>query len=144
MPVLFGLWVLTGLAFVLTFMGMFSIGIFILPVAVGLLVVSIVLTTRRPAGWPALAGLGVSFAAGVAWLGWTVAGSARFDEVSCSGGSNQPTVCTSHGRVIDPDSVDWVAAAPWLGAAALIAVVSVVFYAVATSMTRSNAAMLGR
>lgn len=144
MPLLLGLWTLTGLAWVLTFMGMFSIGIFVLPVAVGLLVLSIVRTLQRPGWWPAMAGLGVALSVGVAWLGWTLA-SAGPSQLSCSGSSDGPTVCTSGGKVIDPDAVDWAVATPSFVMAGVIALVSVVGYALlAARSTRASAAIVGR
>lgn len=144
MPLLLLLWTLTGLAWVLTFMGMFSIGIFVLPVAIGLLVLSIIRTVQRPSRWPAIAGLGLAFSVGVAWLGWTLA-SAGPSEMSCSGSSNGPTVCTSGGRVIDPDAVDWSIAIPWLVVASVIALVSVAgYFVLAAVSTRLSAATLGR
>jgi hypothetical protein len=135
MPLLL-LWTLTGLAWLVTFLGMFSIGIFVLPVAVGLLVLSIVLTTRRPGEWPAIAGLGLALSVGVAWLGWTLA-AAGPSELSCSGSSNGPAVCTSGGRVVDPDAVDWGVATPWFAAAFAVALVTLVSHRLARTLLTS-------
>ncbi|MFC7491788.1 MULTISPECIES: hypothetical protein [unclassified Knoellia] len=122
---LFALWALTGLVGVLTLLGMFSIGIFVLPVAVALLVVSIVRTAHAPDGWPAIAGLGLALAVGIAWLGWVLATSGP-SAMSCSGGADLPTTCTSGGRVIDPDAVEWATAAPWFAAASVVVLLTFV------------------
>ena len=143
MPLLIGLWALTGTAWVVTFLGMFSIGIFVLPIAIELLVTAIVLTSRRPGGWPSMAGLGVALAAGLVWLGWIIA-SPGPSQLSCSGSSDGPTQCTSNGLPVDPNAVDWTAAAPLVVAAAVVTVLSVVAYSLAAASTRSSAAIPGR
>lgn len=74
---------------------------------------------RRPGSWPAVAGLGVALALGVAWLGWVDATSGP-SQLDCSGSSDAPTVCRSGGEVVDPDAVDWAVAAPWFGVALLV------------------------
>ncbi|MFC7486866.1 hypothetical protein ACOCJ7_11555 [Knoellia sp. CPCC 206453] len=127
---LFALWTLTGLAGVLTVMGMFSIGIYVLPVAIALLVLSVVLTTRAPDSWPAVAGLGLALAVGLIWLGWVLATSGP-SELSCSGSSDGPTTCTSNGVPIDPNAIEWVKATPWFAAAFAVALLTFVSYAAA-------------
>lgn len=143
MPVLVGLWTLTGLVWVLSVMGMFSIGIFVLPVAIALLVTSTILTARRPHNWPSVAGLGLALAVGMTWLGWVLATSGP-SEISCSGGSNAPLTCTSNGLPIDPNAVEWGVVAPWFGAAIVVAVSTVAAFYLAAMRTRSSAAMPGR
>ena len=135
MPRLVGLWALTGAAWVLTFMGMFTIGIFVAPVAVALLVLSILLTVRRPDGWPAVAGLGISLTGGIVWLG-TVLATAGPSQLSCAGSSGGPTVCTSQGRVVDPDAFQWGVAAPWFLAAVLVAVATGATFVLAQRQVR--------
>lgn len=137
------LWTVTGLAFVLSVMGMFSVGILVLPVAVALLVLSVVVTARRPGSWPSVAGVGLALAAGLAWLGWVLATSGP-SQLSCSGSSDGPTTCTSRGRVVDPDAVEWANAVPWFAAATVAAVVTGVLYVLAMARTRSRAPVVGR
>ncbi|EAP97737.1 hypothetical protein JNB_19743 [Janibacter sp. HTCC2649] len=124
---LFVLWMLTGLAGVLALMGMLTIGIFVLPIAIALLVLSIILTERRPNGWPAVAGLGLSLAAGLIWLGWVLA-TAGPNDISCSGGSDVPTTCTSNGVPIDENAIAWAKAIPWFAAAAAVVLLSCLGY----------------
>jgi hypothetical protein len=125
---LFALWTLTGLAGVLTVMGMFSIGIFVLPFAIALLVLSVVLTSRAPQSWPAVAGLGLALAVGLIWLGWVLATSGP-SELSCSASSDGPTTCTSNGVPIDPTAIEWVRAVPWFAAAFAVALLTFVGHA---------------
>lgn len=146
MLVLVGLWVLTGLAWVLTVMGMFSIGIVVAPFAVALLVLAVLRTSRRPGGWWSLAGLGFALAIGLGWLGWVLATSGPA-EMACSGSSNGPTTCTSDGAVVDPNVIEWATATPWFVAAAVLGVASLAALAhlpAAAASTRSSAAGVGR
>lgn len=135
---LFGLWALTGSAFVLSFLGMFSIGIFVLPFAVALLVWAIVLTVRRPESWPSIAGLGLALALGLVWFGTILGGSARFDQLSCSGGSDVPMTCTSYGQVVDPDAFEWANATPWFAAAFAVGLLTFVSHAAARKIVTAT------
>lgn len=139
---LLALWTLTGLAGVLTFMGMFSIGIFVLPVAIALLVLSVVLTSRRPGAWPAATGLGFALAVGLVWLGVVLATSGP-SQMTCWGSSDGPSQCTSNGVPINPDAMAWATAAPWFVGALVVAVATGAIYVLA-ARTRSSADGVGR
>ncbi|KGN31954.1 hypothetical protein N802_19100 [Knoellia sinensis KCTC 19936] len=137
------LWFVTGLACVLTVIGMFSIGIFVAPVALGLLALSVVLTSQSPGAWPAIAGLGLAAAVGLAWLGWIFATSGPA-EMSCFGDSTGAEICTSNGRLVDPGAIEWGVAVWWFVASVATGVAAMVAYAVAASRTRSSVARLGK
>jgi hypothetical protein len=63
-PSAFGLWVLAGVLWALSFAGLLTIGPFVVPFAILLTVLGV---RRGPHGWPgALVGLGLL----VAWLAW--------------------------------------------------------------------------
>lgn len=140
---LFGLWALTGMALVITVLGILSIGIFVAPFAMALLVLSIILTVRTPGSGPAVAGLGLALAIGFVWFGVSL-GSGSPSSGSCSSSPSGVETCTSGGQPYDPNAVDWSAAAPWFGAAVVVAVSTVAAYWFAASRTRSSAGMLGR
>lgn len=116
---LLGLWTLTGFTWLLAFMAMFSIGIFIVPVAIGLSVAAILLTVRRPGSWPSIAGLGLAFAAGVAWLGWTLA-SWDPEAGSCWESSEGVTTCEPAAQT------NWDFTSTAIGIAIVIAFVTLV------------------
>lgn len=110
------LWTLTGMLGVVTVLGMFSIGIFVLPLAFASFGVALWLTIKQPSRWPSTFGLGLAAALGLAWFGVVMARSSP-SEMSCSGSSDGPTICTSDGVPMDPNPFDLVAAAPWFGLA---------------------------
>lgn len=140
---LFGLWALTGMALVVTVLGILTIGIFVAPFAMALLVLSVILTVRTPDTWPAVAGLGLALAIGFVWLGVSL-GTGSPSSGSCSSSPSGVETCTSGGQPYDPNAIDWSAAAPWFGAAVVVAMSTVAGYWFVASRTRSSAAKLGR
>ena len=134
---LLALWTLTGLAGVVTVLGMLSIGIVVAPMAVALLVLSVVLTARRPGSWPSVAGLGFALAFGLAWFG-VFLGRADPSEGSCSATADGVVTCLSDGRVVVPGSFESAAAAPWFVAAVILALLTLAAYVVASSRVRAS------
>ncbi|WP_353950641.1 hypothetical protein V6K52_13500 [Knoellia sp. S7-12] len=108
----------------------------------GVVVLSVVLTSRRPGGWPAVTGLGFALAVGLVWLGWVLATSGP-SQMTCWGSSDGPSQCTSNGVPIDPDAIAWATAAPWFVGALVIAVATGAIY-VLSARTRSSADGAGR
>ena len=135
---LFWLWFAAGMSGAVSFMGMFSIGLFVLPVALALLIAAVLLTATHLSYWPSVLGFGLAGGVGLMWLGY-VLGTAGPDQISCSGSSNGPTTCTSNGVPYDPNSIDWLSAAPWLVLGALVAIASVTAFVVLTRLTRGAA-----
>ena len=133
---LLALWFLAGAAAVFSLLALLSIGIFVAPFAVGLLALALVLTTRRPHEWPAVAGLGFAAAAGLVWLGLTL-GTGSPADLSCSSGP-EGEVCRSGGRLVDPDAFRWTDAGPWVVAGAAVAVLTCAAYVVANRLSRSH------
>lgn len=133
---MFGLWVLAGLACVVSVVGMFSIGILVAPLALGLVAVAVVVTVRRPGSWPAVAGLGLALAAGIAWLGVVLARSGPATG-SCSATADGVVTCLSEGRPVAPDAFATAMALPWFVAAALVAALTLAGYAAARTRVRA-------
>ena len=133
---MFGLWALTGLAGVVSVLGILTIGVFVAPVALGLLAMSLVLTLRRPDRWPSVAGVGVALALGIGWLG-VVVGRADPSTGSCSATPEGAVTCVSGGRVVVPGGFATAVAAPWFAAAAVVLVVTVAAYLVASTRVRA-------
>lgn len=141
---LFALWVLVGLAGALTLLGMFSIGMFVLPVAAALLACAVWLTLRGADRWPAMAGLGVAAAAALAWLGVVLA-QADPASGSCSGSPGGPVVCTDGaGQPWDPGSFAWAVGLPWFIAAALVLAGTLAGYLVARRVVTGRLRRQGR
>ncbi len=134
---LFALWALTGLALVVTVLGILSIGIFVAPFAIALLVWAIVLTTRRPDNWPAVAGLGLALAVGFVWFG-VFMGTGSPSSGSCSSSPSGVETCTSGGQPYDPGAFRTREAAPWLAAGGSIALLTFVTYRAARKLVTAT------
>lgn len=124
---LFALWTLTGLACVVTVLGMFSIGIFVAPVTIALVVLSVVLTSRHPGSWPAVAGLGLALAVGLVWFGVFV-GSGSPTSGSCSSSPSGVETCTSGGQPYDPNAFRSDVAIPWFAAGGSVVLLTLVMH----------------
>lgn len=124
---LFGLWTLAGMASVVTVLGILSIGIFVAPVAIALVVLAVVLTSRQPGSWPTVAGLGVAIAVGFVWFGLSL-GSGSPAEGSCSSSASGEMTCTSGGQPYDPDAFRSEVAIPWFAAGGSVALLTFVSY----------------
>lgn len=131
---LFGLWALTGAVGLVSVFGILSIGAYVLPFAIAACCLAVWLTVPHPDRWPSVTGVGVALGAAVAWVG-SVIGTASPDQVSCSGSSNGPTTCTSHGLPYDPQAFAWSTAAFWLVLGLAIAGASVAAFVVVTRVT---------
>lgn len=62
-------------------------------------------------------------------------GSASPSQGSCSATADGVETCTSGGLAYDPDVFQWSTGAPWFVAAAVVAVLTVVGYAVLRRVT---------
>ena len=134
---LLALWALTGSAGVVSVLGMFSIGMFVAPLALALLAVAVVLTARRPGSWPSMAGLGLALAAGLAWLGVVLA-RADPSTGSCSATPDGVVTCVSEGRPVAPDAFVTAAAVPWFAAAGVVAALTFAGYTAARTRARAS------
>ncbi len=136
---LLALWTLAGCACVIAFLGMFTIGVFVAPFAMALMVVAILLTVRRPGRWPAAAGLGFALALGLVWLGVVLGHTGpQSASGSCSATTDGVQTCESGGRTWVPGAFDEAAALPWFVAAGIVAMLTVVAYAVARRVAAST------
>lgn len=130
------LWVLTGSAWVVSVLGMLSIGILVAPPALALLALSVVLTVRRPGTWPSVAGVGVALTLGLGWMG-LVLGRADPATGSCSATADGVVTCVGDGPAAAPGGFAGVVAAPWFVAAALVMALTVAAYAAARTRVRA-------
>ncbi len=131
---LFGLWALTGALALVSVFGILSIGAYVLPFAIAACCVAVWLTVPHPDRWPSVTGVGMALGAAVAWVGWVI-GTASPDQVTCSGSSDGPTTCSSHGLPYDPGAFAWSSAALWLALGLVIAVASVAAFVIVTRVT---------
>lgn len=129
------LWALTGTACVVSVLGILTIGVFVAPVALALLALSVVLTMRRPDRWPSVAGVGVALAFAIGWIG-LVLSRADPSTGSCSATPDGAVTCVSEGRVLVPGGFATAVAAPWFAAAAVVLVATVAAYLAASTRVR--------
>lgn len=140
---LFALWLLAGLTTALSFFGMLSIGIFVLPFAAALVILAVWMTTRGPGRWPSVAGMGAAFGLALVWFG-VVLGRSSLSAVTCRGSSDGPTVCTTaDGRPWDPDAFQWPSAAPWLALGVAVFVGSLTAFVIVRRVTAPPRRVVG-